>query len=238
METIFIVALIGFSALLLVPLSGESRQPLPPRTAVLLVDVQGDFTIWKKGALAVEGTDKAYIDLVSDVTRRLHNKGYPIFACQDWHPPNHISFYTSHPDTAPFETIKAHGREQILRPPHCIQGSENATILIDNNLFKAVVRKGQDSRFDSYSGFQDDGGKATELDTLLKDSRIDHLILYGLATDYCVKATVQDALHAGYGVTLVTDVCRGVAPDTTAAAMQEMRSWGVRMMTAADIDAL
>ena len=182
-DSIFIVALIGFSALLLVPLAGCSKREFQPGTAVLLVDMQGDFTTLKKGALAVEGTDRDYLEMVSNVTRCLHRKGYPIFACQDWHPPDHISFFTNHPGTEPFETIKTRGREQILWPPHCVQGSEAAEILIDNTLIKAVVQKGMDPRFDSYSGFQDDGGKATGLDSILKVSGVDHLILSGLAPD-------------------------------------------------------
>jgi nicotinamidase/pyrazinamidase len=236
-EPIFIVAFIGLGALLLVTLSGQTQRPSRPQTAVLVVDMQGDFTALKKGALAVAGTDSAYVALVRDVTERLHGKGYPVFACQDWHPPDHISFFTNHPETAPFDTIMVHnGREQILWPPHCIQNTENAELLIDDTLIRAVVQKGKNPLFDSYSGFQDDGGKSTGLDAILKVSGVDHLILYGLATDYCVRATVQDAVHAGYGVTLVTDLCCGVDPVTTAAALEVMRSWGVRMMTAAEID--
>ena len=238
MESIFIVALIGMSALLLVPLAGTAQPSKQARTAVLVVDVQGDFTTWKKGALAVEGADKAYVEMVGDITRRLHQKGHLIFASQDWHPPDHISFFTNHPDAAPFDTVMVHDRRQILWPPHCIQGSENAGILIGGAHIEAVVQKGRDPRYDSYSAFKDDGGKATGLDRILKDCGIDHLVLYGLATDYCVRATVQDALQAGYRVTLVTDLCRGVAPGTTAEALREMASWGVRMVTAADFDSI
>lgn len=236
-EAILIEALMGLGALFLVTFAGQPLRMIQAKTAVLLVDVQGDFTTWRKGALAVEGTGKDYFEMVSDVTRDLHRKGYPIFACQDWHPPDHISFFTNHPGTAPFDMIRIQGRKQILWPPHCIQDSVNAHILVDNALFTAVVQKGKDPKFDSYSGFQDDGGKTTGLDTLLKASGVDHLILYGLATDYCVRATAQDAIQAAYQVTLVTDLCRGVAPDTTTTALEEMRSWGVRMITAAEIKA-
>lgn len=236
MESIFIVALIGLSALLLVPLAGQSPRSPGADTAVLLVDLQGDFTFWKEGALAVDGTDKAYIDSVRDATRRLHRSGYPVYACQDWHPPDHISFYTNHSGKKPFDIISVHGHEQVLWPPHCVQDSENAGILIDETLIEAVVRKGKDPRYDSYSGFKDDGGRSTGLKRILTGAGIAHLILYGLATDYCVRATVRDAVQAGFQVTLVADLCRGVAPATTAAALEEIRSMGVAIVSVAELN--
>lgn len=194
---------------------------------VIVVDVQGDFTKLKNGSLAVNGTDQAFVDKVRKATEDLKKKGYLIFATQDWHPKDHISFYTNHPGKKPFEVIKINGRTQVLWPPHCIQDSENAKILLDNALFVAVVRKGQDKNFDSYSGFQDDGGKTTEMDTILKKNGVKELIVYGIATDYCVKATAIDAAKAGYKVTVVESLCRGVTPETTAKALQEMKEKGI-----------
>jgi nicotinamidase/pyrazinamidase len=95
---------------------------------------------------------------VGEVTAILHASGFPLFGVQDWHPGDHISFYTSHPGKKPFETIEIDGRHQVLWPLHCVQGTENARILIDNNLFQAAVQKGKDRRYDSYSVFEDDGG--------------------------------------------------------------------------------
>ncbi|UCG99695.1 MAG: amidase, partial [Deltaproteobacteria bacterium] len=76
-----------------------------------------------------------------------------IYATQDWHPKNHLSFYTNHPGKKPFEVIKLHGEDQVLWPPNCVQCTENAEILIDNSLFKLVVQKGMLADWDSYSGF-------------------------------------------------------------------------------------
>ncbi|MDQ7784949.1 MAG: bifunctional nicotinamidase/pyrazinamidase [Desulfomonilaceae bacterium] len=194
---------------------------------VIVVDLQGDFTTLNNGSLAVEGTDKAYVDKVAKATEALKNKGYPVFATQDWHPEDHISFYTNHPGKKPFEAIKIDERTQVLWPPHCIQGTDNAKILLDNGLFAAVVKKGRDKNFDSYSGFKDDGGAKTELDKVLKEKGIRELIIYGLATDYCVKATAVDAADAGYKVTVIEDLCRGVAPETTAKALKEMKEKGI-----------
>lgn len=197
------------------------------KTGVIVVDVQGDFTTLKNGSLACGGTDKAYVDKVEEATRALSKKGYLIFATQDWHPADHMSFFSNHPGKKPFEAIKIEGRTQVLWPVHCVQGTENARILVDNNFFMAVVKKGKDTRYDSYSGFQDDGGAKTEMDSILKRNGIQKLFVYGIATDYCVKATAIDAAEAGYDVTVIESLCRGVAPDTSAKALQEMKDKGI-----------
>jgi len=200
------------------------------KTGVIVVDVQGDFTTLKNGSLACGGTDKAFVDKVEEATRTLSEKGYLIFATQDWHPADHMSFFSNHPGKKPFEAIKIEGRTQVLWPVHCVQGTENARILVDNNLFMAVVKKGKDTKYDSYSGFQDDGGAKTEMDSILKSNGIEKLFVYGIATDYCVKATAIDAAEAGYDVTVIESLCRGVAPDTSAKALQEMKDKGITIV--------
>jgi len=197
---------------------------------VIVVDMQGDFTEWKKGSLAVPGSDERYVRNVEIATRRFSDMGLPIFGSQDWHPPNHISFATSHPGRRPLDVITIDGRTQVLWPPHCVQGTEKARILIDNNLFLAVVKKAQNPAIDSYSAFQDEGGTKTELETMLRTNGVERLIIYGLATDYCVRATALDGLSAGYRVTIVEDLCRGVSPDTTSSALAEMKKKGVRLV--------
>lgn len=205
------------------------------KLGVIVVDLQGDFTLWKKGSLAVPGSDQAYVKKVEEATRSLKQAGLLIFGSQDWHPADHISFYTNHPGTKPFEKIKIDDRTQVLWPPHCVQGTENARVLPDNNLFLAIVKKGQDLRFDSYSAFQDDGGHKTELDSILKRNEIGTVVVYGIATDYCVQATALDAVANGYKVIVIEDLCRGVAPDTSTQALEKMKKEGVVLMKALDI---
>ncbi|RLC04824.1 MAG: amidase [Deltaproteobacteria bacterium] len=200
------------------------------QTGVIVVDMQGDFTLLKKGSLAVQDTDQSYVDKVHTVTKQLKSKGYKIFATQDFHPQNHISFYTSHNDKAPYDTIEIEDRVQILWPPHCVQGSDNADILIDSNLFSGIVQKGMDPKYDSYSGFFDDGGINTGLEELLKSFQINTLIIFGLATDYCVKATAMDAVQLGFNVILIESLCKGVAEDTTLSALKEMKSVGIKII--------
>jgi len=196
-------------------------------TGVIVVDLQGDFTTYKNGSLAVAGTDKAFVDKVTKTTAELSAKGYPVFATQDWHPADHISFFSNHSDKKPFDAIQIEGRTQVLWPPHCVQDTQNAGILVDNNLFLAIVKKGQDKQYDSYSGFQDDGGAKTEMNQILQKNGIKELIVYGIATDYCVKATAIDAVDAGYKVTVIEGLSKGVAPETTAKALEDMKAKGI-----------
>lgn len=197
------------------------------KVGVIVVDLQGDFTTLNKGSLAVAGTDQEYLDRVSAATEALRKKGCPVFATQDWHPADHVSFYTNHKGKKAFDVIDVAGKKQVLWPPHCVQKMENAKVLLNSKMFSAVVQKGKDKKYDSYSGFQDDGGAKTEMNQLLKKHGIQELIVYGLATDYCVKATALDAVKAGYKVTVIEGLSRGVAADTTAKALDEMKQAGV-----------
>lgn len=205
------------------------------KVAAIVVDVQGDFTTAKKGALAVSGADEHYVKKVSENTIKLKQQGIVIYGTQDWHPASHISFAANHPGKKPFEAVQVDGRTQVLWPPHCVQGTDGAKVLLDNNLFQAIVKKGQNPKFDSYSGFQDDGGAKTEMDSILKAAGIKKLIVYGLATDYCVKATAIDAAANGYKVIVIENLSKGVAPDTTAKALDEMKAKGILILKEIDL---
>jgi len=196
---------------------------------VIVVDVQGDFTLWKNGSLAVPGTEEEYVEAVKAATQRFKQKGLLIFATQDWHPPNHVSFYTNHPNKTPFETVNIGERIQVLWPPHCIQGTEGARLLLEESLFTAIIQKGTDPLYDSYSGFKDEGGKATGLEKVLREHNITKVLIYGLATDYCVKATALDAKGLGLDVTVIKSLCRGVKKDSTEDALREMERVGIHL---------
>jgi nicotinamidase/pyrazinamidase len=206
------------------------------KIGVIVGDIQGDFTEWKEGSLAVPNTGSDYVKRAEEVTKILHNTGLPIFGAQDWHPSDHISFYTNHPGTKPLETIEIDGRTQVLWPPHCVQGTENARILVDNKLFLVIVQKGRDKQYDSYSAFQDDGGHKTEMESILRKNGIETVVLYGIATDYCVRATVLDAIRAGFQVTVIEELCRGIAPDTSEEALEEMKGAGAIILETFDLN--
>jgi nicotinamidase/pyrazinamidase len=203
---------------------------------IIVVDVQGDFTKSKNGSLAVEGTDAAYVKMVDEATKKLKGAGYPIYATQDWHPADHASFFTNHQGKKPFDVIKLHGKDQVLWPPHCVQNTAGAKILLDKALFKAVVQKGMDPDYDSYSGFQDDGGKKTRMDEALKKDGIKKLVVYGIATDYCVHATAVDGAAAGYKVIMINSLSRGVAPETSKKALDDMKTKGILVLDDLDME--
>lgn len=202
------------------------KEKMPAKWGVIVIDLQGDFTEWKRGSLAVPGSGEDYVRDVENATRQLKELGIPVLGTQDWHPPDHVSFATSHPGKEPFETVTVNGKTQVLWPAHCVQGTQNARVIIDNNLFLAVVKKAQDPMTESYSAFQPGG----ELERILQVNGIGRVIVYGLATDYCVRATSLDLAVAGYLVVVIEDLCRSVSPDTAAAAVDEMRSKGVRVV--------
>jgi nicotinamidase/pyrazinamidase len=206
------------------------------KVGIIVLDVQGDFTKLKNGTLAVEGTDEAYIKVVEENTKTLKAAGFPVYATQDWHPGNHVSFFINHPGKKAFDVIKLNNKEQVLWPPHCVQQTPGAEILLDKKLFKAIVKKGMDAQYDSYSGYQDDGGKKTEMDKLLKKEKISKVVVYGIATDYCVTATALDAVALGYKVFMIKNLSRGVAPDTSQKAIDEMKTRGVVVLDDIDLE--
>ena len=188
----------------------------PPGWAVLVIDVQPCFVEAEEGALAVSGTDKAYVNKVKRDTKWFHQKGYMILGSRDYHPEGHISFVPTG-----------------SWPPHCVQTAGDSRALVDNNLFFELIKKGQDPLFDSYSAFKDDGGAETELHAILQAKGIQNLIVYGIATDYCVKFSVLDALDLGYNVVVVEDLNRGVDPGTSATAIADMTTAGAEFVARA-----
>ena len=172
--------------------------------ALILVDIQNDFL--PGGALAVPRGDE-----VVPVANRLMGQFELVVATQDWHPADHRSFASQHPGRAVGDEIELNGLPQTLWPDHCVQGSPGAELApkLDARRIAHVVRKGLDREIDSYSGFFDNGRrKATGLDDYLKRRGAADLTIIGLATDYCVKFTVLDALRLGYRVTVdLAGVC-------------------------------
>lgn len=236
------------STIFIAPISGQLT---PTNTAVVVIDVQEDFTqpnaykIEKKkgkpieGRLQVPNSGTEYVKSVIDATRLLKKKGFKIYATQDWHPQNHVSFASNHPVKKPFEQIPlkgAPGGMQTLWPDHCVVNTTGARILLPLTLFSGVIKKGNDPSHDSYSGFADDGGKETELNSILKKNGIKNLIIYGIATDYCVMATAIHGVERGYTVYLITDLSRGVdyPAGTVKEAVAKMKDKGVIVVDSLD----
>jgi len=197
--------------------------------AVIVVDFQADFTELRNGALAVPGTGPDYVDEVISRSSEFKKSGLPIIATRDYHPADHISFYTSHSGTKPLDVIQTHSGEQVLWPPHCVQGTPGAKILLPSDLITAVISTADRPDAESYSGFRDDLGRESGLKSLLEELGVKDLIVYGLATDYCVQATVMHAREEGYEVTFIKSLSRGITPEGTEAAIEEMKAAGVKI---------
>jgi len=153
---------------------------------------------------------------------------------QDWHPPGHQSFASSHSGRQPFETIELAYGPQTLWPDHCVQGTSGAAFHADLETTRAalIIRKGTRAEIDSYSAFfENDHATATGLGGYLRDRGIGRAFICGLATDYCVHFSALDAAKAGLEVVVIEDGCRGIGLDgSLAAAKDAMTQAGVRFI--------
>jgi nicotinamidase/pyrazinamidase len=183
-------------------------EKIKPGTGDILVviDLQNDFC--PGGALAVpEG------DAVVPVVNRLAEAFPHLLLTQDWHPPGHTSFASSHPGRQPFETIEVAYGAQTLWPDHCVQGSAGAEFHPDLEVTGAelIIRKGYDLEIDSYSAFyENDRRTATGLTGYLRTRGFTRLFMAGLATDYCVHYSAVDAVREGFEVVVIEDACRAI----------------------------
>ncbi|WP_370603467.1 bifunctional nicotinamidase/pyrazinamidase [Citrobacter braakii] len=203
--------------------------------ALLLVDLQNDFCAG--GALAVPQGDST-IDIANRLIDWCTLRGDTVVASLDWHPANHGSFASQH-QVAPYSQGQLDGLAQTFWPDHCVQNSEGAALhpLLNHRAIAKTVTKGENPLVDSYSAFFDNGRRqATALNAWLLEHRIAELIIMGLASDYCVKFTVLDALDLGYTVSVITDGCRGVniQPQDSAEAFMEMAAAGATLYTLDD----
>lgn len=203
--------------------------------ALLLIDIQHDFL--PGGALAVPQAD----DILEPI--RLIARGFKtLVATQDWHPAGHKSFASSHAGKSVYDSIPLNGFHQTLWPDHCVQETAGAAIHPDilSLGIEKIIRKGTQPEIDSYSGFFDNQRKfKTDLHDFLQASHITKLVVGGLATDYCVKFTVLDALELGYSVVVFVPGVRGVNlnPGDSDRALAEMQKAGATLSTGlSDVD--
>jgi len=187
------------------------------KKALVIVDLQNDFC--PGGSLAVTDGDQI-LPAVNRLIKDFSIAKLPVFATRDWHPENHCSF------------IEQGGPW----PPHCIQKTRGAEFHSDLLLPEdaTIISKGDSMEKDAYSGFED-----TSLLQQLREVEVNEIIVCGLATDYCVKATVLDGLEAGLDVTMTEDGVRGVNVNAgdDQKALDEMISAGAHIQTSAIISA-
>ncbi|MFC3395668.1 bifunctional nicotinamidase/pyrazinamidase [Brenneria rubrifaciens] len=201
------------------------------KRALLLIDLQNDFC--PGGALAVNGGDQV-IEIANRAISVCLAANVPVIASQDWHPADHGSFaVNAHANVG--ELGELDGLAQIWWPVHCVQGETGAQFhpTLNRQDIEWVVQKGTQANIDSYSAFFDNGHRTkTELDGWLKARKITHLIVMGLATDYCVKFSVLDALALGYVTDVLVEGCCGVnlSPDDSQNALKEMEQRGANLL--------
>ena len=184
------------------------------RDVLLVIDVQNDFCTG--GALAVPGGEK-----VVPAVNRIAQKFANVVLTQDWHPRDHVSFAPNHAGKQPFQTIELDYGTQVLWPTHCVQGTAGAEFHGDLDVDKAslVVRKGFRRGIDSYSAlFENDKSTPTGLLGYLRERELKTVFVVGLALDYCVRFSAEDARRSGFEVVVIEDACRGIDLDGSVAA--------------------
>ena len=200
-------------------------------SALLVIDVQPDFC--PGGPLAVPGGDEI-VPLI--------NQFAPIFETvvltQDWHPAGHISFAANHPGRAPFETLTLPYGEQVLWPTHCVMATDGAALHPNLAIPHAalILRTGSHRDVDSYSAFLEaDRTTKTGLDGYLRARGIEHVYLCGLATDFCVAWSAEDATKFGLKATIIEDACRAIDLNGSLdAAWARLAAAGVSCLTSTE----
>ena len=204
----------------------------PADTALIIVDLQPDFM--PGGALPCDQGDA----IVAPIAALLASDRYQtVVSTQDWHPANHASFASQYPGHAAFEQISLHGQAQTLWPDHCVAGSAGAALAGGVNWDRAnlILRKGSNVRVDSYSAFFENHGPdghrpPTGLAGWLRERGISSVHVCGLARDYCVLWTAQDAKAAGFQVSFLWELTRPVSADGDAPTRTALESAGIRIV--------
>lgn len=208
-----------------------------PAAALLVVDIQIDFL--PGGALAVPDGDA----VLPGIRGLMSSEDFPLqIATQDWHPPGHISFASSHDGHEAMDTLELYGRQQILWPDHCVQGRRGAELYdeLPWERMAALIRKATDPRVDSYSAFRNnwnpDGERPpTGLAGYLRERGAEEVVICGLARDFCVRWSAEDAVAAGFAVTVVWDLTRSVDSSGDQEIRRSLVGLGVRVAHVHDL---
>ena len=197
-----------------------------------MVDVQNDFC--PGGALAVPQGDEI-VTLVNQLAEAFRN----VVFTQDWHPVGHLSFASAHAGRSPYDTIAMPYGPQVLWPDHCVQGTPGAAFHSGLQIPHAglILRKGLDRTVDSYSAFyENDRTTATGLTGYLRERGITRVFLAGLALDFCVRYSAEDAVREGFAVVVIEDACRGIdVQGSIAATLSSLAALRVAAIGAAEI---
>jgi nicotinamidase/pyrazinamidase len=203
--------------------------------ALIVVDVQNDFV--PGGALAVTDGDQI-VGPINELGLKFRMSNNHIIFTQDWHPKGHHSFASVYAGKNPFDPIEGiEGIGPVLWPDHCVQGTEGAEFHpnLDVSLAHLIIRKGYNPNIDSYSAILENDKKTeTGLAGYLNNKGITRLFICGLALDYCVNFTAQDAALKGFEVVVIEDLTRGINEETVKSSMEQMTSTGIYFVNSTD----
>ena len=198
---------------------------------LVVVDIQNDFC--PGGALAVPRGDEV-VPTINRLVERFEN----VVLTQDWHPRGHLSFASSHPGKQPYDTITVAYGLQVLWPDHCVQDTIGAAFHRSLHVPHAglVLRKGMHRMIDSYSTFyENDRTTPTGLLGYLRERGVTRIFLAGLALDFCVRFSAEDARRENWAVAVVDDACRGIDIDgSVAATRKSFAALGISCLSAHD----
>ena len=217
--------------------SGVRAEPVMgmEHDVLLVIDVQNSFV--PGGRLAVPRGEEI-VPLINALARRFKH----VVLTQDWHPPGHISFASSHPGTKPFEAIDLPYGKQVLWPDHCVQGTDGAKLhpKLDIPHAQLIIRKGFHQDVDSYSAFLEaDRTTTTGLAGYLKELTLTRVFCAGLATDFCVAWSAQDARKLGFDALVIEDACRAIdTQGSLAAAWKDMLAAGVERVRSEGLESV
>ncbi len=180
------------------------------KTALIVVDVQNDFL--PGGSLAVPEGD----EIIPIINNELKKYDLVIFT-RDYHPANHKSFASQHTGEEPFNKIVLNGLDQVLWPDHCVQNTQGSFLSEDLDFERMskdakmyIFKKGMDPEVDSYSAFYDNGGHSSGLIEFLKEREIANLVFCGLALDFCVIWSAEDAIKEGFNVSILLNGTKAI----------------------------
>jgi nicotinamidase/pyrazinamidase len=188
------------------------------RDVFLMVDLQNDFC--PGGGLSVPDGDQ-----VVPVINRLAQRFSHSVLTQDWHPPGHLSFASSHPGKKPYDFVEVTYGAQILWPDHCVQGTRGAEFRSDLDVTRAelILRKGYHRAIDSYSAFyENDRTTPTGLGGYLRERGFTRVFVAGLAFDFCVRYSAEDARREGFETIVFEDACRAIDVEGSAQATRDL----------------
>ncbi len=178
-----------------------------PEEALIVVDMQRDFM--PGGALPVPEGD-AIIPRCNEYIEEFRKRGALIVATRDWHPPNHISFQER---GGPW-------------PKHCVRDTPGAEFVVELPADAVIISKATEPDKEAYSGFE-----GTNLAEILREMGVKRVYVCGVATEYCVKATVLDAVKHGFETYLLRDAVKGITPEGEVEALKKMELAGVKVLS-------